>query len=62
MYNKGDNNIQLGKEILFKKWCWGYSGFSSDGINLSPWVEVEGIMLGAISQSEKDNNHMTSLI
>ena len=28
----------------------------------STWMELEGIMLSEISQSEKDNNHMTSLI
>ena len=26
------------------------------------WMELEGIMLSEISQSEKDKNHMTSLI
>ena len=26
------------------------------------WMEPEGIMLTKISQSEKDNNHVTSLI
>ena len=26
------------------------------------WIELEGIMLSEISQSEKDKNHMTSLI
>ena len=26
------------------------------------WMELEGILLSEISQSEKDNNHMTSLI
>ena len=26
------------------------------------WMELEGIMLSKISQSEKDKNHMTSLI
>ena len=26
------------------------------------WMELEGIMLSEISQSEKDTNHMTSLI
>ena len=26
------------------------------------WMELEGIMLNEISQSEKDKNHMTSLI
>ena len=26
------------------------------------WIELEGIMLSEISQSEKDNYHMTSLI
>ena len=26
------------------------------------WMELEGIMLGEISQLEKDKNHMTSLI
>ena len=26
------------------------------------WTELEGIMLSEISQSEKDKNHMTSLI
>ena len=26
------------------------------------WMEIEAIMLSEISQSEKDKNHMTSLI
>ena len=26
------------------------------------WMELEGIMLSEISQSEQDKNHMTSLI
>ena len=26
------------------------------------WMKLEGIMLSEISQSEKDKNHMTSLI
>ena len=26
------------------------------------WMELEGIMLSEISQSEKDTNHMTSLL
>ena len=26
------------------------------------WMELEGIMLSEVSQSEKDKNHMTSLI
>ena len=26
------------------------------------WMELEGIMLSEISHSEKDKNHMTSLI
>ena len=26
------------------------------------WMELEGIMLSEISQSERDKNHMTSLI
>ena len=26
------------------------------------WMELKGIMLSEISQSEKDENHMTSLI
>ena len=26
------------------------------------WMELEGIMLSEINQSEKDKNHMTSLI
>ena len=26
------------------------------------WIELEGIMLSEISQSEKDNYHMVSLI
>ena len=26
------------------------------------WMELEGIMLSEISQSEKDNHHMVSLI
>ena len=26
------------------------------------WIELEAIMLSEISQSEKDKNHMTSLI
>ena len=26
------------------------------------WMELEGVMLSEISQSEKDKNHMTSLI
>ena len=26
------------------------------------WIELKGIMLSEISQSEKDKNHMTSLI
>ena len=26
------------------------------------WMELEGIMLREISQSEKDKNHMTSLV
>ena len=26
------------------------------------WMELEGIMVSEISQSEKDKNHMTSLI
>ena len=26
------------------------------------WMELEGIMLSEIGQSEKDKNHMTSLI
>ena len=26
------------------------------------WMELEGIMLSEISESEKDKNHMTSLI
>ena len=28
----------------------------------TPWMELEGIMLNGISQSEKDNFHMISLI
>ena len=28
----------------------------------STWMELEGILLREISQSEKDKNHMTSLI
>ena len=28
----------------------------------STWMELEGIMLSVIGQSEKDNNHMVSLI
>ena len=28
----------------------------------SIWLELEGIMLSEISQSEKDNSHMISLI
>ena len=28
----------------------------------TPWMELEGIMLSEINQSEKDKNHMTSLI
>ena len=27
----------------------------------STWMELEGIMLSEISQSEKDNHHMVSL-
>ena len=30
--------------------------------HLQLWMELEGIMLSEISQSEKDKNHMTSLI
>ena len=26
------------------------------------WMELEGIMLSEVSQSEKDNHHMVSLI
>ena len=29
---------------------------------VTAWIELEGIMLSEISQSEKDKNHMTSLI
>ena len=28
----------------------------------STWMELEGIMLSEVSQSEKDNHHMVSLI
>ena len=28
----------------------------------STWMELEGMMLSEISQSEKDNHHMVSLI
>ena len=28
----------------------------------STWIELEGIMLSEISQSEKDNYHMVSLL
>ena len=30
--------------------------------SISTWVELEGIMLRGVSQSEKDNYHMVSLI
>ena len=41
-----------------------YSAIKKDEILsfATTWMELEGIMLSEISQSEKDKNHMTSLI
>ena len=41
-----------------------YSSIKKNEILLfgAMWMELEGIMLSEISQSEKDKNHMTSLI
>ena len=41
-----------------------YAAIKSNEILLfvMTWMELEGIMLGEIAQSEKDNYHMISLI
>ena len=40
-----------------------YSAIKMNEVLLATiWMELEGIMLSEISQSEKDKNHMTSLI
>ena len=41
-----------------------YSAIKKNGLSpfATMWMELEGIMLSDISQSEKDKNHMTSLI
>ena len=40
-----------------------YSAIKMNEILLATiWMELEGIMLSEISQSEKDKHHMTSLI
>ena len=40
-----------------------YSAIRKDEYLLfvSTWMELEGIMLNEVSQSEKDNHHMVSL-
>ena len=41
-----------------------YSAIKKNEIlpSATTWMELEGVMLSEISQSEKDTNHMTSLI
>ena len=45
-----DNGVLLGNQ---KEWDLAFA---------TMWMELEAIMLSEISQSEKDKNHMTSLI
>ena len=54
-------------EWIKKMWCIYTMGYYSVITNeilpcAAMWMELEGIMLSEISQSEKDKNHMTSLI
>ena len=55
-------------EWIEKMWCIYtmeyYSAIKKNGILpfATMWMELEGIMVSEISQSEKDKNHMTSLI
>ena len=57
-------------EWIKKMWCMYameyYSAIKRESKEILPfattWMELEGIMLSEISQSEKDKNHMTSLI
>ena len=54
----------MDKEVVYIYTMEYYSAIKKNEIlPFAPtWIELEGIVLSEISQSEKDKNHMTSLI